>query len=183
MRGQRWTDEMDAELRKFHGERYSCGQIAAKMERGLSRNAVIGRCHRLGLSGKAYVRSAPRVSRPKPVNTPVTRIVRANGNSGHLRVYESVESEVGELRCVEVVPRNVSLIDLGANECRYPYGDGPFVFCGHAQAEASSYCPDHAPLTKAVVRMRMTQEQRLEAQRTYMAGYRASKRAALEAAE
>src|SRR4051812_30258965 len=61
MRGQKWTEEMDAELRRYHSEHYSSSQIAAKMERGLTRNAVIGRVHRLGLSGAT-------VGRPKRVS-------------------------------------------------------------------------------------------------------------------
>lgn len=149
MRGQKWTEVMDAELRQFHSDRYSSSQIAAKMARGLTRNAVIGRVHRIGLSGTLYPRQ-PRIVIKKParsINTPVIRIVRANGNSNHFRAHQSVETEGPELRCVEIEPRNISLIDLGADECRYPYGDGPFVFCGHPIA-SRSYCAAHAELSR-----------------------------------
>jgi hypothetical protein len=37
----------------------------------------------------------------------------------------------------------VSLVDIEPHQCRYPYGDGPFTFCGHGKAEGSSYCAPH----------------------------------------
>jgi GcrA cell cycle regulator len=57
-----------------------------------------------------------------------------------------------KLRCVEVNPRHLSLVDLEPGDCRYPYGgeeDGDVItFCGHPQREGSSYCVPHFHLTR-----------------------------------
>ena len=49
-----------------------------------------------------------------------------------------------ELRCVDVSPRHLSLVELEAGDCRYPYGgdeEGEAItFCGHPRREGSSYC-------------------------------------------
>jgi GcrA cell cycle regulator len=56
------------------------------------------------------------------------------------------------LRCVEVDPRHLSLMELRAGDCRYPYGgevEGEAVtFCGHPQREGASYCAPHFDLTR-----------------------------------
>jgi GcrA cell cycle regulator len=55
------------------------------------------------------------------------------------------------LRCVAVVPRHLSLLELEDRDCRYPYGgeaEGePITFCGQARREGSSYCVSHFHLT------------------------------------
>jgi hypothetical protein len=42
-----------------------------------------------------------------------------------------------------VEPRHLSLIELTAETCRWPYGDGPFTFCGHPPAADKPYCAAH----------------------------------------
>lgn len=42
-----------------------------------------------------------------------------------------------------VVPLNIDLDDLKNRQCRYPYGDGPFTFCGHPVRDNSPYCEEH----------------------------------------
>ena len=57
-----------------------------------------------------------------------------------------------ELRCVQIMPRHLALIELEAGDCRYPYGgdaEGEAItFCGHPQREGSSYCLGHFNLTR-----------------------------------
>ena len=57
-----------------------------------------------------------------------------------------------ELRCVEVGPRHLSLIDLERGDCRYPYGgdeEGEAItFCGHPRRPGSSYCTPHFHLSR-----------------------------------
>jgi GcrA cell cycle regulator len=64
-------------------------------------------------------------------------------------VFERTEAV--ELRCVEIAPRHLSLIDLEPGDCRYPYGgdeDGEAItFCGHPRRQGSSYCTPHFHLT------------------------------------
>ena len=65
-------------------------------------------------------------------------------------VFERVE--LPALRCVEIVPRHLSLVDLEPGDCRYPYGgdeEGEAItFCGHPRREGSSYCAPHFHLTR-----------------------------------
>lgn len=153
-----WTDERVEKLRELHARKLSCAMMAAELGGGISRNAVIGKLHRLGLSSASStihvdnpfgIRLLPR---KKTENRKTVRIVKANGNSRTMRLMESAETDLQSLRCVEVIPRNVSLLDLEPGECRYPYGDGPFTFCGHASAEGYSYCAPHAVLSRTETR-------------------------------
>lgn len=118
-----------------------------------TRNAVIGRSGRMGLSNKTFVRSrhfgtkGSRKSAKKAVNKPVVRFIRANGNSNRMRMLISVETDGFTQRCVEVVPRHIALLDLELNDCRYPCGDSNFTFCGHPKTIGSSYCQSHFFLT------------------------------------
>jgi GcrA cell cycle regulator len=59
-----------------------------------------------------------------------------------------------QLRCVAITPRHLALIDMEADDCRYPYGGDaegePITFCGHPRREGSSYCTQHFHLTRLV---------------------------------
>lgn len=151
-----WTDERVNKLRELHEQKLSCAMMAAELGGGITRNAVIGKLHRLGLSSRWSIIHVggprQRQKRPKTENRKTIRIVKANGNSGQFRVMESAASELQALRCVEVVPRNVTLLDLGPRECRYPYGDSNFTFCGHPAADGYSYCAPHAFLSRSETR-------------------------------
>lgn len=93
--------------------------INAEFGTEYSRLAVIGRVKRMGLKlGPHGVNYIPRVHSP------------------------SIEA-VAE----EAEPLHVGLSDLGANECRYPYGDGPFTFCGCSTGDGMPYCFPHMQLT------------------------------------
>jgi GcrA cell cycle regulator len=60
--------------------------------------------------------------------------------------------EIPRLRCADVDPRHLSLLDLEVSDCRYPYGgdeDGEAItFCGHPRRQGSSYCTAHFHLTR-----------------------------------
>jgi GcrA cell cycle regulator len=146
--------------------------MAARMGCGFSRNAIIGKLHRLGLSN-AYSRihADNQMPKKKKVNRKTTRIVRANGNSNQRRIVELVETDLEVMRCVEVVPHHVELLDLERHHCRYPYGESPFTFCGHATMEGRSYCGPHYALSMRTQRpvSPAVQEQR---RRTARANYR-----------
>jgi GcrA cell cycle regulator len=57
-----------------------------------------------------------------------------------------------KLRCVEIDPRHLCLLDLERGDCRYPYGgdeEGEAItFCGHPKRPGSSYCAPHFHLTR-----------------------------------
>jgi len=148
-RGQKWTIEQTDRLRALHEKGMSCALMAAELACGFTRNAVIGRLNRLGLSNaSSTIRKVGGNKRPKKVNRKTIRIVRANGNSDRMRFMESPETDMAELRCTEVEMRGIALVDLEEGDCRYPDGDGPFTFCGHPKLEGASYCGPHYALTR-----------------------------------
>ena len=73
-----WTDERVNVLKKLWAEGHSASQIAKQLG-GVTRNAVIGKVHRLGLSGRATpsrpVKRPPRLARPKPRLMPIKAAV------------------------------------------------------------------------------------------------------------
>jgi GcrA cell cycle regulator len=148
-----WTPELKAEvceLWKKHTATQISGILAA---RGLhfTRNSIIGLVHRAGLKGHDKILEHPLSRpqrRPKSVGKPrpKLRIVNGGGKS-NLRVAWSTQTDMPDLRCVEVDPLHLRFEQLVSDSCRYVYGDGvPFTFCGHRQQEGSSYCPHHKML-------------------------------------
>jgi GcrA cell cycle regulator len=131
-----------------------------------SRNAMIGKAKRMGF---ADGEKGPRpVKEPKPrrANGPLEQKMKRKrqgdhhvvlkisaGGHGSTRVTESTMSaQIAKLRCVEITPRHLSLLDLEPGDCRYPYGgdkDGEAItFCGHPKQDGSSYCTPHLALTR-----------------------------------
>ena len=45
--------------------------------------------------------------------------------------------------CLEIEPRHVTLAELGPDDCRYPFGERDFTFCGNTKLAGSSYCRVH----------------------------------------
>ena len=70
-----WTDERVELLKKLWTEGLSASQIASRMG-GVTRNAVIGKVHRLGLSGRA---TPTRAARPRPAGNSETPNLADNG--------------------------------------------------------------------------------------------------------
>jgi GcrA cell cycle regulator len=146
-----WTPELSEALKACVLAGLSFAQSAAKLNSDFgttfTRNAAIGRANRLGMQYPRQARATPKPPRYKKRN-PSLRLVDGNGNSNHKRIIETSYSDQPELRCVEIIPLHLSLMDLERNGCRYPYGDGPFTFCGHPKQDSTSYCPAHFNLTR-----------------------------------
>lgn len=151
VRGSEWSEERVERLRALHAAGLSCSRMAAEIG-GVSRNAVIGKLHRLGLSNygsRLHKDRAPRPRAPRVVKSAETtvRIVRTNRHSNKMRLFLAAKIEAHEMRCTDVVSLGVGLLDLEPHQCRYPTNDAPFLFCGHAKMGGSSYCAPHYMLT------------------------------------
>jgi GcrA cell cycle regulator len=155
-----WTDERVEMLRKLWAEGLSASQIAAQLG-GVSRNAVIGKVHRLKLSGRGRTASAPArqkkpaqpaTARSTPRPAPTSRTVTSSIGATALQAQFETEPLVRESnRNIEdiVVPisRNLQLIQLNERTCKWPIGDPlaeGFHFCGNDCAETGPYCRYHA---------------------------------------
>jgi GcrA cell cycle regulator len=143
-----WTEERVTELKKLWAEGHSATQIAKRLGH-VTRNAVIGKVHRLGLSGRATpsrpVKRPPRLARPKP------QTVRAVGRPGEPFIREAA-AELEVLPVAHVEPQRlpngemVTVLTVRDTMCKWPIGDpadAAFGFCGHASAAGSPYCAEH----------------------------------------
>jgi GcrA cell cycle regulator len=138
-----WTDERVALLRKLWTEGLSASQIAKQLG-GVTRNAVIGKVHRLGLAGRA----TPSRPAKRPVRAPRLRVL--SPTAPRLRPTSTVPQVViPDLEPMKLDDGKVaSVLTLSESMCKYPIGDptdAAFAFCGRA-AKCGPYCTDHARL-------------------------------------
>jgi len=141
-----WTDERVEMLKKLWLDGHSASQIAKQLG-GVTRNAVIGKVHRLGLSGRATpsqparpVFKAPRPARPLISSPPTPR-----------RLVEHHAAPVPAPRPAPYVEERgtATVLTLGAHMCKWPIGDpatDDFTFCGRRAGEGAPYCVEHARL-------------------------------------
>jgi GcrA cell cycle regulator len=151
-----WTDDRVEQLKKLWEGGLSASQIAAELG-NVTRNAVIGKVHRLGLSGRAKSPSsasssssaAPRQRKARPAQ-PMMRVTRpvSRGNTALAHAFE-VEMEPDPIAYDNVVPmsQRVSLLELNDATCHWPIGDpssSEFFFCGGRALTSLPYCAHHS---------------------------------------
>ena len=147
-----WNDERVELLKKLWSEGLSASQIAGRLG-SVTRNAVIGKVHRLGLSGRATT-SRMKSHRPRPRANPVKRLAAkprfANvGNTALQRIYQAdVEPYVPPVEELSIpLAERKSIQTLLDNHCRWPIGDpqeAQFHFCGKNKVTGLPYCEFHA---------------------------------------
>lgn len=149
-----WTDERVDVLKRLWSEGFSASQIAAEMG-GVTRNAVIGKVHRLGLSGRGKSGSpgTPRPRKPRPLAPPVNGVSILRGNTvlAPKSAPRPEPQPLPEVRLEEdvVVPlsERVTIMELREFMCRWPMGDPTrpdFRFCGGRSIAGLPYCNHHA---------------------------------------
>jgi GcrA cell cycle regulator len=145
-----WTDDRVEQLKKLWEAGLSASQIAAELG-NITRNAVIGKVHRLGLSGRAKSPSsaAPRQRKARPAQQ-MMRISRpmSRGNTALAHAFE-VEAEPDLVAHDNVVPmsQRLSILELTEATCHWPVGDPgspEFFFCGGKSLAGLPYCAHHS---------------------------------------
>jgi GcrA cell cycle regulator len=147
-----WTDERVELLRKLWLDGLSASQIAHELANGISRNAVIGKVHRLGLSGRAKT-AAPASERPRlktmrPMHVrPSAALMR--GNTALALKPQIMEAPKPIEEIVIPISEMVTIMELKEAMCRWPVGDptsAEFRFCGAKKAVTATgpYCPYHS---------------------------------------
>jgi GcrA cell cycle regulator len=122
-----WADEHSRALREYLEKGLSFSRIAkainARFNTAYSRNATIGRARRMGLSAPERLNiSAARKPRRKPRPAQLLKMrARALVPSRPKRAVLKRAAAL-KLRCVGIVPRHLSLLELEPGDCRYPYG-------------------------------------------------------------
>jgi GcrA cell cycle regulator len=143
-----WTDERVELLKKLWSDGLSASQIAAELG-GITRNAVIGKVHRLGLSGRAKSASSA-APRPRKARSPMMRIGRASirGNTALAHAYE-IEAEATPELIENIIPigQRRTILELTEQTCHWPIGDpgsSDFFFCGGNTIAGLPYCAYHS---------------------------------------
>ena len=131
-----WTDEKVAKLKELWGKGNTASQIA-EIIGGISRNAVIGKAHRLNLSAKIKTRSASSNENFK--------------NSTDHKNIKSKKTRRNKFKSLiieqDFEPENPKqLEELDENSCKWPIGhpnEKTFYFCGRSSLKDFSYCKLH----------------------------------------
>jgi len=136
-----WTAERIEQLRACVGNGMTCSQIAAAI--GVSRNAVIGKIYRLGLSSGRPAGARARANCP-----PRARHSRGPTQRRLLRLayaQAAIDETLPDISVISAHP--CSLVDIAARQCRWPIGDPAstnFLFCGNDAINGFTYCVGHA---------------------------------------
>jgi len=123
-----WTDERVTLLKQLWGEGKTAAEIAKVLGDGITRNAVIGKAHRLKLSSRVSPIQQNTVKKPK-------------AEAAALRIPRPA------IKLPEFKGKGVKLVDLKEKMCRWPVGDPQdenFSFCGCDAVPGLPYCPEHA---------------------------------------
>lgn len=139
-----WTEERTDQLKILWADNLSCSQIGAEM--GVTRNAVIGKVHRLGLAGRAeksklnLQRKGPR----KPLGPRKHKSVRSQPTPPEA-FHVLYEPSIDDMKIP--VEQRKQLTELNADTCRWPIGDpqkpDTFFFCGAVPFLDHPYCHAH----------------------------------------
>lgn len=167
-----WSAEREQELRNLWdaSPRLSCSEIAAVMGGGLTRNAVIGKAHRLKLKARKTHRNAAYPAHRKPWSQEsrdrASRNAKMRSEARRVR-SEVVKRDLKPIRIPKPVPppiveppvarvgawealpgsEPIGLMHLTAHTCRWPIGERPVRFCGCPVRHGEVYCPEHQRLS------------------------------------
>lgn len=128
-----WTDAKKEELRMAWEEGLPASVIAEKLGDGISRNAVIGKAHRMGLP-----------ARPSPVKGGESELIEDETGADGATVVKSRSPAKPRSKVVKV--QLTTLLDLSDKICKWPIGhpgDSDFHFCGKPSQTGFPYCGEH----------------------------------------
>lgn len=142
-----WSSERIEQLRSLWHDGLSASQIASHLG-GITRNAVIGKAHRLGLTGRPspIKNRSVSVARPRPPRRPRVEHVPGPRAIAAAPAHHARHVEPPQPVELEDMP-GATILTLTDRICKWPIGDPrhpDFHFCGRASAEGLPYCTDHA---------------------------------------
>ena len=152
-----WTDDRVELLKRLWLDGRSASQISNELGGGVTRNAVIGKVHRMGLSGRVKnpestvtVAARPRDKQPTRTHAPRPTGPAMRGNLALAMAPRAAPQPAPRPVAEVVIPisERVTLMELKEAMCRWPLGDPAqqdFRFCGIKSPGAlGPYCGYHA---------------------------------------
>jgi len=146
-----WSEERVAQLTSLWREGLSASQVATTLG-NVTRNAVLGKLHRLGLLGGS---TEARPVRPRSA-TMRCRTPRSPKVAPSVSVAEPDAFTFADGTFATVVSINDRM-------CRWPIGDpkaGDFHFCGHSPKAGSRYCEAHTQRAHQPAKIKHNREDR-----------------------
>lgn len=141
-----WTDERVEDLKKLWQDGLSASHIATQLG-GVTRNAVIGKVHRLGLTSRAQPSKPARPVIEPPNSNQAQAKPAAPRRIAEPVVMDGVSEPVPTpVRYADEMPGSATIHTLDAHMCKWPIGDPAsdgFTFCGRRQ-DNGPYCLEHA---------------------------------------
>jgi GcrA cell cycle regulator len=147
-----WTDEAIETVIRLSGNGRSATEIANEMRAehpGITRNAVIGKLHRLGCAGGGRQSNKDKEPRACPIRVralrqtaPAPRVCR-----GVRKRSERIERHVDRAASPVLTSEWITIVDLTETVCAFPSGDprdlDTFRYCGASIGEGARYCGGH----------------------------------------
>ena len=133
-----WTPEKIKELRRLWAKGLSSGDIGRLL--GVSKNAIVGKVHRLELES----RPSPILGGKEEIPDPPKKTVSKKATKSAKKTAPSKKAT--EKKTIEEEKEGTQLVDLTPNSCRWPMGDpknADFVFCGKKVVPGKIYCAEH----------------------------------------
>ena len=166
-----WTDERIKQLRQLWSEGQSASKIAEKLG-GVTRNAVIGKIHRLGLSNRSENSEKKIITkkRGRPAKVKNTDNFHKQADNNKNKDFSQINSDkfddlhvdglegdknmlpeatLANIAELEENAKKLNLMELTERTCKWPIGDPAtenFWFCGHPSEQGKPYCSNHVSI-------------------------------------
>lgn len=139
-----WTDDKVKLLEKLWDDKLTARAIGKIM--GLTRSAVLGKVHRLGLPARFIASAKPR-SCERVLETPPRKHFEREEQRLHPREPGDPSPRLRLVVSDRSSPCEVDILHLEHQHCRWPRVDmsapGGYVFCGAQRSDVSAYCAEH----------------------------------------
>lgn len=164
-----WTDERIKQLRQLWSEGQSASKIAEKLG-GVTRNAVIGKIHRLGLSNRSENSEKKIITKKRGRPTKVKNTDNFQEQVDKNKDFSQINSDkidylhvdgveydknklpeatLANIAELEENAKKLNLMELTERTCKWPIGDPAtenFWFCGHPSEQGKPYCSTHVSI-------------------------------------
>lgn len=142
-----WSNADISRVKAMWRKGATAAEIAAALGNGLTRGAVLGKVHRLGLK-----RADEAPAKPRAASAASARKPAANASARKPAANRKAQAPLRAPAKLKPAPRKAEpegpmpIWALGQCQCRWPIGnllDPPGLFCAAATADGSSWCPVH----------------------------------------